>query len=167
MTSQSQTHCFREPESADLDWMVALNKRFEVEMSPMDRSELEEILEQAVYRSVPVEAPAGFLIAIAPGAAYQSPNYRWFSDRYDAFVYVDRIVTDPAFQGRGIARGLYEDLFSRTAELGLKRICCEVNVDPPNPGSDAFHAAMGFQVVGEAELPGGKKRVRYFVREVA
>jgi predicted GNAT superfamily acetyltransferase len=40
---------------------------------------------------------------------------------------------------------------------------CEVNAEPPNPASDAFHAAMGFAEVGSATLGGGKQ-VRYFER---
>ena len=37
------------------------------------------------------------------------------------------------------------------------------NSDPPNPGSDAFHAAMGFAVIGAATLSNGES-VRYYAR---
>jgi predicted GNAT superfamily acetyltransferase len=40
-------------------------------------------------------------------------------------------------------------------------VCCEVNSDPPNPLSDAFHAALGFREVGRAFLPDRGKSVRY------
>ncbi len=40
---------------------------------------------------------------------------------------------------------------------------CEVNHAPPNPGSDAFHARMGFGEIGRAVLSGGKT-VRYLRR---
>ena len=40
---------------------------------------------------------------------------------------------------------------------------CEVNAEPPNPASDAFHAALGFTEVGQATLNRGKV-VRYFAR---
>ena len=46
-------------------------------------------------------------------------------------------------------------------------IACEVNEDPPNPASDAFHAALGFTVAGQARIHGGKKSVRYFTRALA
>jgi hypothetical protein len=45
-------------------------------------------------------------------------------------------------------------------------VVCEVNADPPNPASDAFHAALGFAAVGSAANHGGGKTVRYFCREL-
>lgn len=35
-------------------------------------------------------------------------------------------------------------------------------MEPPNPASDAFHAALGFEPVGSAGV--GSKTVRYFAR---
>ena len=38
---------------------------------------------------------AGFVIIMGPGTDYDSPNYRWFAERYGtAFHYLDRIVLD-------------------------------------------------------------------------
>jgi predicted GNAT superfamily acetyltransferase len=39
-----------------------------------------------------------------------------------------------------------------------------VNSQPPNPISDAFHAAQGFTEVGTAVIEGGAKTVRYLLR---
>ena len=33
---------------------------------------------------------------------------------------------------------------------------CEVNIEPPNPASLAFHARMGFDRVGEQSTKGGE-----------
>jgi predicted GNAT superfamily acetyltransferase len=46
-------------------------------------------------------------------------------------------------------------------------IVCEVNLDPPNPASDAFHAALGFAEVGTAVIDNGDKTVRYLSRRLA
>ncbi|HEY1987407.1 MAG TPA: hypothetical protein VGG85_18480 [Terracidiphilus sp.] len=37
-----------------------------------------------------------------------------------------------------------------------------MNIQPPNPASEAFHQAMGFEALGEATLYGGTKTVRTF-----
>jgi predicted GNAT superfamily acetyltransferase len=65
-----------------------------------------------------------------------------------------------------VARGLYDELFAAAAHAGHSLIGCEVNVEPPNPISDAFHEALGFAEVGRASLLGGEKVVRYLVRPV-
>jgi len=105
-------------------------------------------------------------MAFDQGADYDSPNYLWFRARHPCFVYVDRVVVDRAMRKRGLAQLLYQDLFRCAAAAGHDRIVCEVNSDPPNPASDAFHAALGFVEVGHAVLHGGAKTVRYLSRSL-
>ena len=66
---------------------------------------------------------------------------------------------------RGIGRALYGTAFRHAARFGQCRVCCEVNREPPNPVSDAFHAALGFVVVGTGVSLSGKT-VRYLARPV-
>ena len=61
---------------------------------------------------------------------------------------------------------LYEHLFTQATAAGHTRVVCEVNEEPPNPASDAFHRALGFEVVGSAAIHGGTKQVRYFARDL-
>jgi predicted GNAT superfamily acetyltransferase len=49
---------------------------------------------------------------------------------------------------------------------GRSLIVCEVNVEPPNPASDAFHARLGFATVGSATLQDQQKTVRYLSKDV-
>jgi len=113
-----------------------------------------------------IDGPAAFLIAFDQDADYDSPNFIWFRERLPRFVYVDRIVVAVDHQGGGLARRLYEDLFRRARDRGYDVVGCEINVEPPNPGSDAFHAAMGFTVQGEATVPGGNRKVRYLAKSL-
>ena len=152
----------------DLAAVLALNAAHAAETSHLDEAALRALRDQA-FLATAITAPEGlgaFLIALDQDAPYASPNFRWFQARYPRFVYVDRIVTAPAQRGRGLARALYEDLFARAATAGHDRVACEVNRVPPNPGSDAFHAALGFSEVGAAAILGGAKTVRYLLREV-
>jgi predicted GNAT superfamily acetyltransferase len=72
----------------------------------------------------------------------------------------------PAARGHGYARRLYADLFDRAGLAGQDIVVCEVNSDPPNPASDAFHATQGFAEVGKAAIHQGSKTVRYLARAI-
>ncbi len=143
-----------------IDNLLTLNNAHAVETGPLTSDELTEMLDTAFHSAVEGAGHDGLLIAFDQNAPYDSPNFLWFKQRYDAFVYVDRIIVADHARGRGLARRFYEDLFEAALTKGHTRIVCEVNLDPPNPGSLSFHAALGFEAVGAAVLANGKT-VRY------
>jgi predicted GNAT superfamily acetyltransferase len=140
--------------------MLALNTVHEVELSPLTAQSIATLVDSALHVTV-IDDRAAFLVTFDQDADYDSPNFLWFRGRYERFAYVDRIAVDTAHRGGGLARLLYENFFDHARALGHDTVACEVNSDPPNPASDAFHASLGFEVVGEAELPGRGKTVRY------
>ncbi len=144
---------------SDFDWVLALSAENEVETSHLDAPSLRAMMADAFVADV-VEPEAGYLLVFDERAAYQSVNYLWFRERFRRFAYVDRIVISAAARGLGLARALYENLFVRARAAGHDLVCCEVNLDPPNPGSDAFHERLGFVEAGRATLQNGKT-VRY------
>ena len=143
--------------------VLALNNEHAEELSWLDQEQLSHLISQAFYASRIGNLEA-FLLAFDQTADYDSPNFLWFKKRYPRFVYVDRIAVASSARGRGHARRLYNDLFDIAALNGHDVVVCEVNSDPPNLGSDAFHAALGFSEVGHASIHGGTKSVRYFRR---
>lgn len=129
--------------------------------SPMDEARLRQLLQLSSWsRVVRIDDQvAAFLIALRDGVAYDNDNYRWFATRLDSFLYVDRIVVDAAHAGRGIGRSLYQALIDFARTEGIAAICCEYNLEPPNPPSQAFHQRFGFMEIGSQWLGGGAKRV--------
>lgn len=153
-----------EPVTQDIEPAVlALNNEHAAELSWLEPRELSHLVAEA-FRASRIGDLEAFMIAFDQDADYRSPNFLWFKARYPRFVYVDRIAVASEARGRGHARRLYYDLFDQAKRAGHERVVCEVNSDPPNPGSDAFHAALGFSLVGEARIHDGKKTVRYFAR---
>jgi predicted GNAT superfamily acetyltransferase len=146
--------------------VLALNNEHAAELSWLEPQRLSELLGEAFYarRIGSVEA---FLITFDQDAAYDSPNFLWFRQRHARFVYVDRVAVAASARGRGHARRLYEDLFGRARRDGHTLVTCEVNAEPPNPASDAFHAALGFREIGTAAIHGGAKTVRYYAKPLA
>jgi hypothetical protein len=153
-------------EADDKDWVLALNELHAVELSSLSAGRLAQMIAQAFYAKA-VDDQAAFLLAFDQEADYDSPNFLWFRERLGRFVYVDRIAVAAAQRGRGLARTLYDDLFRAARDRGHAAVVCEVNADPPNPGSDAFHAALGFAEIGGAWLEDREKRVRYLRRNLA
>ncbi|HJV43881.1 GNAT family N-acetyltransferase, partial [Caulobacter sp.] len=134
----------------DGEALLALNNDHAVELSWLAPERLIRLVSEAFVARRAGVADA-LLLAFDQDADYDSVNFLWFRERFPRFVYVDRVVVSDAARGRGLARRLYNDLFAAARAAGHARIVCEVNSDPPNPASDAFHAALGFAPVGTAE----------------
>lgn len=139
--------------------VLALNNDHADMTSELDAARLSGLLEAAFLARATPDGVA-FVITFDEGADYNSPNFIWFRDRLPRFVYVDRIVVSPAARGRGLARALYGEVFATAVASGRDRVVCEVNRVPPNPGSDAFHASLGFAEAGRGS-PAPGKEVRY------
>ncbi len=142
---------------ADHDAVVDLNERFVHLTAPMDQPRLAQLLaasDRADVIDVDGEL-AGFVIAFAAGAAYDGTHFLWFAQRYDDYCYLDRIVIDEPFQRRGLGTFVYDAIESGCAGPLL---ALEVNIDPPNEPSLAFHRARGYVEVG-VEGPGGHRVV--------
>lgn len=144
--------------------VLALNNLHAAETSFLDAPKLHGMI-GAAFLAGRIGLVEAFLLAFDQSADYDSPNFLWFRERYGRFVYVDRIISAAEARGKGHARRLYLALFTAARVAGHERVVCEVNADPPNPASDAFHAAMGFVEVGSALLRNGKT-VRYFERQL-
>jgi predicted GNAT superfamily acetyltransferase len=152
--------------SLDQPAVLALNAASEVETSPLDAADLQQLCDQAFHVGLADRGRAAFLIALDQDAAYDSANFLWFKARYPRFVYVDRIVVAAAARGRSLAKRLYGELYALAADTGHVRVTCEVNIEPPNPASWAFHAAQGFAEVGRGSSVAPPKVVSYLVRPV-
>jgi uncharacterized protein len=145
--------------------MLALNNAHAKELSWLEPERLQYLVANA-FLARRIGNLDAFLLAFDQDAPYDSPNFLWFRARYPRFVYVDRVAVASPARGRGHARRLYGDLFEQASVAGHERVVCEVNARPPNPESDAFHAALGFVEVGSASIHDGSKTVRYLLREL-
>ncbi len=132
----------------DVADVLALNERDVVKLAPMDEARLLEIRSMADrFDVLDVEGSfAGFVVTFGPGSSYDSEKYGWFSRRHDDFYYLDRIALHADFRRRGLGGFVYDELERVAAPYG--RMCLEVNLEPANPASLAFHAARGYQEVG-------------------
>ncbi len=149
---------------ADLDDLLVLNNAHAVETSLLDRAKFERMVNMAFFART-IAGRRALLTTFDQSAAYDSINFRWFCRRYPRFVYIDRIIVSAEARGGGVARALYTELFAAARAAGHDAITAEVNRVPPNPGSDAFHAALGFAEVGRGTPMAGKD-VSYLLKRL-
>jgi predicted GNAT superfamily acetyltransferase len=101
------------------------------------------------------EAIVGFVIAYpSTSVLYQGMAQRFAQTTWESrplvaterLVYIDNVATRPSQRRQGIARALYEHLFSEFADYGFWAGIAE---QPwANPGSVTFHVRLGFRRIG-------------------
>lgn len=152
--------------AGDAGIVLGLNQSHLDSVGPLDAQRLEWLVGLADVCLVAVvsaagasgmvasETVVGYVLVLPPGTEYDSPNYRWFSERYDSFCYLDRVVVADSHQRTGIGRLLYDAVEQRARQRG--RMTLEVYAEPPNVTSLAFHASRSYVEVGRLSQANGK-----------
>jgi len=161
----------RNIEIADLPRVLKINNANTPGVSELILSELEMDLSNSLH-ALAIDNEHGevcaFCITFAPDAPDAGANHRWFSERYESFVYLDRIAIDSNHQNHGLGAKLYqavEQKMLQSAEHSM--LCCEVNLEPPNPGSLRFHHRIGFTEVGQSIPEYANYRVSYLSKSLS
>ena len=143
--------------------MLQINEQGLPGTGEVNHQEMENLLELSelslgVFEE---EKLLGFVICLLPKTAYGSLNYAWFNERYDEFIYVDRVAVAANARNQGIGSMLYDRVFEYARTNNIP-VTAEVSLRPPNQGSDRFHLRHGYQVVGE--LDHGEKAVTMYIK---
>ncbi len=157
----------RDVREHELDSVLALNNAAGEGILPIDADRLHFFWRHAAYfRVAEIDGHlAGLLIALSPDAAYDSPNFQWFRERYSEFVYIDRIVIAGAHRGAGLGRVFYADVQS-FAEVRSPLLACEVFVASGRNPALLFHGSFGFHEVGQQIVAGLGLRVSLLVKNL-
>lgn len=148
-------------EGKDYDRVLELNEESVHFLSPLTREKLESMVgELEIFNVIEVDNRVeGFVLTLREGKKYDSINYLWFSNHYDHFLYIDRIVISLKIQGKGLGSLLYQSVFDHGKLTNVPYIAAEIDISPPNPGSLIFHGKFGFKEVGQQTVGQGKKLV--------
>lgn len=151
----------RKFEIKDRDRLLELNHESVHFLSPLTKDKLNSLVSQSEMLNV-VEVDGvveAFVLTLREGKEYDSINYLWFSDNYDHFLYVDRVVVSLKMHGKGLGKILYNSVFTHAKETDVPFVTAEIDISPPNPGSLKFHEKFGFKEVGRQTVAQGKKSV--------
>ena len=141
--------------TSDLEVVWAINQENVPAVGEETLEDLAKVHEQCAIALVAevTGTIAGFCMVLSPDADYGSPNFKFFCDRLEDFIYLDRVAITSALQGNGIGAALYSEVekLSNATWFAL-----EVNTKPRNEGSLRFHAREGFVQMEELETRPGK-----------
>ena len=152
-------------EEQQLPLIERLNNEALPNVNLVDRQKLRWFWGVAPYFRVAIlnDRLVGFLIAVSDSADYESVYFRWFTQRYTDFLYIDRIVVAAWAQRKGVGLALYQDVEQYAATLPAA-LTADVYSTPANEVSLAFHHRFGFQLVGSQDVENGTKTVAKFYK---
>lgn len=139
--------------------VLAINRDSRPGVAALDAAELSRLMTLPHEHRVALRGTgvAGYLLAFHGGAPYEGEEFRAFGQFFSGpYLYVDQVAVAPAFRATGVGRCLYEAIQSLAALQGIGTLCCEVNLAPANPGSQAFHRRLGFGPVATLTTRDGR-----------
>ena len=155
--------------TTDLDAVVAINNGGYPAVPLAEAPDIERLFALSSL-ALGIEAETGelvgFVMAMDPGETYDSENYTFFESRFTNHLYIDRVVLHESTRGMGLGSLLYEAIFDKAVADGREWVTCEVNLEPPNPGSLRFHRRWGFEDVDTQPTKGGAVVVQLLAARV-
>jgi phosphinothricin acetyltransferase len=120
------------------------------ELAPPDLAEMESRFTAIAGQGYPyivAEVGNGRVLGYAYASAFRTrPAYRWLVE--------NSIYLAPDARGRGIGRGLLDELVNRCTGLGFRQMIAVIG--GAHPASVAVHRAAGFSECGRMEATGFK-----------
>ena len=139
----------RELRSKDIPLVWKINEQGLPGTGKVSQQEIVELLliAELTIGAFEGEQLVGFVLCFLPRTDYASLNYAWFNQRYQEFLYVDRIAVSENHRNQTIGSLLYQQVISYAKQYNYP-IAAEVSLNPPNPGSMRFHHRFNFTEIG-------------------
>jgi predicted GNAT superfamily acetyltransferase len=142
------------PDSMALNILYSLNQDNTPEVGDLESlNNLCELIHMSALNFYVLENNTiiGFVICFRENSEYKSPNYNYFQNKEDKFLYIDRVVIKDSYRRLGAGSYLYDHLYELAKKEGIP-LCCEVNIMPRNSISLNFHSKKGFKEDGECHF---------------
>lgn len=145
---------------SDCEEVLRINAESQPGVAHLDRTELERLICLQNEHLV-IEGPegelVGYLLAFPSDTPYDGEEFLILAETSrGSFIYIDQVAVDAAVRRTGAASRLYQAIESEASRRGILGLTCEVNLNPPNPGSLAFHQRTGFNQTSIMETQDGR-----------
>lgn len=145
---------------ADTEQLLAINAAAIPAVATLDRQELVRLAQLSDLHLAAFNGNTllGYLLVFHSNDDYDGEEFRLLRSRFkESFIYIDQVAVRSDARGTGIGRRLYAALEASAAAAGVTLLCCEVNIQPPNPDSLAFHRRLGFERQGVLSIRDGRE----------
>lgn len=145
---------------SDWDEVLRINSECQPGVAHLDRTELERLI-GLKNEHLGMEGPdgrlVGYLLAFPSDTPYDGEEFFILTKTsIGPFIYVDQVAVDTAMRRKGAGSRLYQAIESAAQRRGVRTLSCEINLNPPNPGSLAFHRSRGFKQTSVMETQDGR-----------
>ena len=146
--------------SPDCEEVLRINSQSFPGVARLDSSELERLV-AIPNEHLAMEGPdgrlVGYILAFRSDAPYDGEEFLTFVETsVRPFIYIDQIAVDAAMRRMGLASILDKAVEAHALSTSIADLCCEVNLNPPNPVSLAFHQDRGFNQTSVLEAEDGR-----------
>jgi len=139
--------------------VLRLNEGSRPEVWPLAETDLSNLLAFGGYHLVAVDTEEhvlGYLLSFPYTSRYDDAEIREFRRLIaEPFLYICQVVIASEHRRHGIGRAFYDAVADHAQRAGIQALCCDVNTDPPNPTSLAFHHTLGFKQITERRASNG------------
>lgn len=147
----------------DSSEVLRINAVSQPGVAPLAEEELARLLtlpNEHLVATTCAEATRGYALAFHRDAPYDGEEFRTLRSVIpEPFIYIDQVAVAPSHQGLGLGRALYAGLERTGFQRRIRFLCCEVNTNPANPHSLAFHKHLGFEFLAPLSTLDGREVV--------
>lgn len=138
----------------DFESVYEINQESVPQVFDLDAGEFSLLLELCEYSKVAEidNEVAGYLFVLGKGLKYDGDEYNWFCQNLsEKFLYIDQVAIAEKWKGMGCGTQLYKDLENYAVRNRINMLACEINYQPLNEVSMAFHRKSGFRELTRLE----------------
>jgi predicted GNAT superfamily acetyltransferase len=158
-----EMHSLRKLLASDEGRILSLNAESQPAVARLDPRELARLLSLSPEHLAIDAGEAGvigYALVFASDADYDGEEFSALRHRLaEPFLYIDQVVIEKGARGGGLGRALYDQLAGLAERRGMRYLACEVNTQPANPASLAFHLRLGFLPLGPMATADGREVV--------
>lgn len=144
----------------DCEEILRINAESQPGVAHLDRAEFERLVglkNEHLVMEGPKGGLVGYLLAFPSDTPYDGAEFILLTKTsLGPFIYIDQVAVGATERRTGAAARLYQATEAAALRRGIQELSCEVNLNPPNPGSLAFHRSKGFNQTSVMDTQDGR-----------